>query len=75
MVGSDETSSLGPLPIFRGELFAVSFWEGKSNHCIMKPIDIPSLKLTAKAPEYMPSQKKISSSNHPFSGATLVWGG
>ena len=33
---------------------------------------MPSLKLTAKAPENRPSQKENSSSNHQFSGAFAV---
>ena len=37
-------------------------------------VALPSLKLTAKAPKNRPSQKEISSSNHPFSGAMLVLG-
>ena len=37
-------------------------------------LQVPSLKLTAKAPENRPSQKEISSSNHPFSDAILVAG-
>ena len=38
----------------------------------LKKKTIPSLKLTANAPENRPSQKEISSSNHPFFGCENV---
>jgi len=41
----------------------------------VKSQNLPSLKLTAKAPENRPGPKrKQSYSNHPFSGAMLVLG-
>ncbi len=52
-------------------LIAISrccFWtDSRGNLCR----SLHSLKLTANAPENRPSQKEISSSNYPFSGAKI----